>query len=225
MMGFDFALVDMRVLQRMIHQHRFEPYMVLSEVELTCVERFSFPKKKLQWISGRVAVKTALFKHKVTRGRIMDPCCINLLNGIDRAPYIQQFPKLSISITHSYPYCIGLVSTTRVGIDLERLFTPRQAMLDQYYHPHELQELQNKMDLTEFCRQATTYWTRKEAFSKLLGLGLKMDFKTIDTVNDILYLDSNPVQSVRLRSFARPDFCLTVAVEEERVPSVESNVK
>src|SRR5690554_4886907 len=74
-MELDFTVVDMRLMRRWVHQRRLKLDRILSEVEISCLEHFSFPKKRLQWISGRLAVKCALFKYKAARGRVMDPCC------------------------------------------------------------------------------------------------------------------------------------------------------
>ena len=209
----DYALVDMRSIRRRFHQKDPDLYGVLSPLELEFLESCSMPKKKIQWISGRTAVKKALSKYLEAQSVLPDLCCIDLLNGDNSAPYMAQLPNIRVSITHSWPYCIGVLSDIRIGIDLEKKIMPRNSLLEHYFNPHEIQELSALDDMGRYSIQATIYWTRKEAVSKLLGLGMKMSFRDLDTVSDSLVLNCYNNKAVQLSSFSIGDYALSLAIE------------
>ncbi len=212
---FDYAIVDMRKMLRLLPHDRPELASILSPPELERLEQFAMPKKKLQWLSGRYAVKSALFKYKIARGRFLNLNCIDLLNRENSAPYLVQFPNLQTSITHSYPYCIGVVSERPIGIDLEKVIVLSDSLIRQFFHPNEIQNL-GETNADDYHPRAITYWTRKEAVSKLLKLGLKMDFKQTDTANDFLIYNEKRASWIKLKSYQINDYCFSLAIGGER---------
>lgn len=210
--GFDFWIVDMRRTMRMLQTPSSVMENVLSPKERIRLGAFSMPKKKVQWISGRYAVKKALIKHMSVCDDQIDLCSIDVLSGENSAPYIPQFADVHVTITHSFPYCIGVVSKRRIGIDLERVVDLRPTLLAIYFHSHEIQELEQSNTVKD-VHHAMVYWTRKEAVSKLLGLGMKADFKRLDTVEDRVDLGGYDFGEAYLRSAIIDEFSCSVAYE------------
>jgi 4'-phosphopantetheinyl transferase len=217
--AFAYAVVDMREMMPYIHGDGDGsiPGSVLSFVEKERFDKYTLPKKKLQWLAGRFAVKTALMKYQGRCGGDLAMTAVDVLNDENSAPYMVQFPDIRVSITHSFPYCIGLVANHRIGIDLEKMMTPRKAMFDLFFHSNEIQSLPEDTDTDEYKAQVMIYWTRKEALSKLLGLGMKMGFKRMDTTGDRLVLPDYGGLRVRMKSSICRDFCCSIAVEEQAV--------
>jgi phosphopantetheinyl transferase (holo-ACP synthase) len=213
--SFYYSIIDMRKMLRFLNHTKVELGSILSPLELEYLGKFPMPKKRIQWVSGRYAVKIALYKYKTARERFLDLSCIDVLNGIYSAPYLVQFPNIRISITHSYPYCIGVVSDFKIGIDLEKVMTLRSSLIKHYFNPNEIRNLSAQKGTEGYFTQAITYWTRKEAVSKMLGLGMKVDFKQIDTVNDSLVLNEYYTSNITLKSYLVSDYCFSLAIEGE----------
>jgi len=217
--GFDYTLVNMGGFFRLLNHDRTELVKILSPQELERFEKFSLPKKKLQWLAGRYTIKKALQKRKWFSQKVPDFNRIDVLSCESSAPYLPQFPNLRISITHSFPYCIGVVSQHAIGVDLEKIMELSGSLINQYFHPNEIKSLTEKAETEDYRTQTIIYWTRKEAVSKLLKLGLKMDFQQIDTADDsVLCKDYSPSR-IRLISSRMIDYCLSLAVEEEQLIS------
>jgi phosphopantetheinyl transferase len=214
-LAFEYTVVDMRQMMRHIQGDRSVLSSLLSPKELERFDGYALPKKKLQWLAGRFAVKTALTKHQAVDEQKITMSAIDILHNDNRAPYIVQYPEIQLSITHSFPYCIGVVSGRRIGIDLEKMIAPHEAMFDLFFHPREVQNLPDPTETEAYQYKAMMYWTRKEALSKLLGLGMKADFKKLDTVDDELVLKENGDLAVRLDSYLCSDFVCSIAVEEK----------
>ncbi len=209
---FDFCAVDMGKIEDGIEAGEISLPSILSEAEIEYLEKLKLLKNKIQWISGRCSVKSALFRYKFKNQVLMDLTCIDVLKGADSAPYFLQYPDLNISITHSYQYCIGMVCPGKIGVDIEKIFQPREALISRYFSHGEKEILARIKDPLEHSTQATVYWTRKEAVSKLLRLGMKMNFREVDTSEDEVYLPEVN-NTVKLVSCVCGDFCLSIAVE------------
>ena len=181
----------------------------LSEKELEHLSTLKIEKNKIQWIAGRYAVKSALSKHKLAKGVLMDVACIDILKAEDSSPYIVQYPELCVSITHSFPYCIGLVSNNKIGIDLEKIIEPKESLIRHFYTFEEREFLENFKGKDEYCNHAMILWTRKEAVSKLLKLGMQLDFKKLCTLKDIIETES---YLINLKSFICNEFALSLAI-------------
>lgn len=205
--GFEFYVTDMRK----IREKYLKLLSTLSEKEIEHFDALKIEKNRIQWISGRYAVKSALFKYKLERAVLMDFSCIDVLKGEDSAPYISQYPDMCVSITHSFPYCIGLVANKNIGIDIEKISELKESLISHFYSTQEKVILEDKKGTNEYWQQAIILWTRKEAVSKLLKLGMQMDFKRLDTSIDTI-VKGNCL--IRLKSFICGEFALSIASEE-----------
>lgn len=206
------CIVDMREIGRLYRAKDESLFSILSDAELEFLKELKSPKNRLQWIAGRYAVKSAFFKYKLERQSLLDLRCVDILRGADSAPYLLQYPHVNISITHSFPYCIGVVCEKKVGIDIEKIFQPEDSLIRYFYSNKEQELLMDFKDHNEYSIKSVVYWTRKEAVSKLLGLGMKMNFKELDTTSDELYLNSLYSGPIKLSSFICNDFCVSLAV-------------
>lgn len=118
-------------------------------------ESFTNPKKRLEWLAGRVATKAAMKS-------------LNLnFQGITKDEFGKPFPKMSefhLSLSHSFPYAAVLLDRHfPVGIDLEQ---PKEKLLKiapRVHHADELHDLGT--DVVKHC----IYWCAKESMVKLYG--------------------------------------------------------
>ena len=204
---FEFYVSDMRK----VREKELNLLSSLSEKEIEHLSSLKIDKNRLQWICGRYAVKSALFKYKLERSILMDLSCIDVLKGQDSAPYILQYRDLCVSITHSFPYCIGIVSKRKIGIDLEEVNKPKDSLIRFFYSIDEKEILESFKGTKEYENQAMIFWTRKEAVSKLLKLGMQMDFKKLDTSKEAIVFDNC---HICLKSFICGEFSISIAVEE-----------
>lgn len=102
-------------------------------------------------------------------------------------PYVEDYPEICFSLSHSGRYAVCLISDQNVGADVE--YKNRKLLLSENdskllsvikgsFSEEELADYQNtpKELQTEFFLRM---WTRKEAVSKAVGKGLAMDFSKI----------------------------------------------
>ena len=142
--------------------------LVLSERENAFYQTLKLPKRRTEWLGGRLALKKLLVSHF---GGKQTDFSILAAGGVGK-PSIWQGTKpvtIPFSLTHSNGYAIAVVDSTAlcVGIDLERIAPRIQAWKNDFFHPSEL--------LAQDDAFLTALWTQKEALVKLLGSGLTIN--------------------------------------------------
>ncbi len=149
---------------------------ILSERERAFFETLRFPKRRTEWLGGRLALKQLT----------ADACHAADLNQIEVLPQESGKPvllvggepaPLAFSITHSCGYAVAAVSAQAdfLGIDLEKIEHRSDAWANGFFHPSELTEGTDSF--------LTALWTQKEALVKLLGTGLSLNSYDVRCVN------------------------------------------
>jgi 4'-phosphopantetheinyl transferase len=133
--------------------------------------RVRLPKRRHEWLAGRLAVKHCAAGHQAgqtgqripTRQVLVGP----VASGIRKGRLLVSAPA-DVSLSHSGDFAIAACGDGPVGIDLERereLAPPLAAMLLD-------EEVGAEMPLA-------LRWTCKEAVLKCLGVGLRVDSREV----------------------------------------------
>ena len=205
---FEFEVVDMDEMVKGFESGDNSIKTLMSELEQTHYNSIKLEKNRIQWIAGRYAVKSALLKYKLKGSSIIDLKNIDVLKGQDSAPYILQYPEINCTISHSAAICIGMVSDRIIGVDIEKIYTPEDSLIRYFYTNEEKEVLLNCKDTNEYSNQSMIFWTRKEAVSKFLKLGMKMNFKELDTTRDRISVGNSYINVISLTD---NNFCLSLA--------------
>ncbi|MBO7191043.1 MAG: 4'-phosphopantetheinyl transferase superfamily protein [Elusimicrobiaceae bacterium] len=149
---------------------------ILSPREEAYYQTLRFPKRRTEWLGGRVALKRVVARERC----ISDWTQIEILPHENGKPqlFVQQKPlTLAHSITHSHGFAVAAVGSegTLLGIDLEKIDHRIDAWKRDFFHPDELTE--------ESDAFLTALWTQKEALVKLLGTGLSLRSKEVCCIN------------------------------------------
>lgn len=110
-----------------------------------------------------------------------------------------QEKQIFFSISHSGDYVTCVLSDRKVGIDIENIFrsvfsagkeAQRNRIAEKCLTFGERIYFENSEE-EEKSELLLKYWTKKESYSKALGIGLGMDFATIDTekMDDLYWSD------------------------------------
>jgi phosphopantetheinyl transferase len=149
----------------------------LHEKEIEQLAGYHYPKRRQEWLAGRICAKQALhvFLHHSPRPPLIpDHHRCRVSSTESGQPYFEQsaeiaLPLPQLSITHSKSFAAALVSTRQCGIDIqypsenlvrvkERFCTEKEEQLTQEYLPH----------LPQLSR-LSLLWTGKEAIKKMLS--------------------------------------------------------
>lgn len=101
------------------------------------------------------------------------------------APYLTEFPEISISLSHSGIYTAATITRdtdTTVGIDIEKIGNmPDQGFMKTAFTADEIRHMPPD------ARSVFRHWTLKEAFLKYLGLGFNESLHHVAVINDQIY--------------------------------------
>lgn len=167
---------------------------VFSDEEIEQMNGFKALKKQIEWMSGRVAVK-ALVRDKAAPD--LSPDRITLAYRDKGAPYVEAFPGLPMSLSHSGNYTAAALSRDKgiaLGIDIEKIGNvPDDGFMKTAFTRAEIRAM--PMTGAEIFR----HWTLKEAFLKYLGLGFNESLHAVEIIGDRVYHHGSP-QDIRIHT-------------------------
>lgn len=195
-----------------IKESGFSEYkQYLRGVEIEFFNSLKNEKRRVEWIAGRIAAKKAYSKF-CEKMNICKSDNVSVMNNKDRAPYFKEFPNLHLSITHCHEYAVSAVSYNSVGIDLEHIDSGSPHLIKYFFTDKESKSITKESTSDEEIKASIAkYWTRKEAVSKFLKLGMKLNFRSIDTTSDYLSIDKNSNEFIKLISYKLNDYYLSIA--------------
>lgn len=126
------------------------------------------------WLSGRLALKTAAIHHSLPQENLADIVIDNLPNG---EPYIIGRRNLFCSIAHSHSWGVGAVSSQRIGVDIERIRPHAEDLLKYLADDREIDLFKDIFN--DPSDLITAIWTIKEAILKGLGIGFGLSPKQL----------------------------------------------
>jgi 4'-phosphopantetheinyl transferase len=166
----------------------------LSDDEMVQVNRFKALKKQVEWVCGRFALKTLA-------GDVLDSDLplekIRVAYREKGAPYLVQFPQVSISLSHSSNYTAAAISLDAgigLGIDVEKIGSiPDAGFMKIAFTRDEI----SHMPANAWAIFAN--WTLKEAFLKYLGLGFNESLHKVAVINrDVFYRGEKQAVTTRV---------------------------
>jgi len=107
-------------------------------------------------------------------------------------PYFKEYPNIHFNISHCKTGIACVINDIPVGIDIEQIHFDK-VVAENVLSKNELLIVQN----SEFPEQEfIKYWTMKESYLKLIGVGINDDMKNIldkcaDEVEFKTYVDKN----------------------------------
>jgi len=160
----------------------------LSGAEIRQLNCFKALKKQVEWIGGRLALKTVVSK---TLPEVGDARQIQVVYEPRGAPCLVENLENSISISHAGDYALAGVCSdthTRIGLDIERIGVQRlDHVMRVAFTDREINAVDGSPE--EACR----IWTRKEAYLKFVKTGFRENLKRVDVSGDTIIHGGVPV--------------------------------
>jgi phosphopantetheinyl transferase len=169
--------VELAVLQAEVASDRLDPAGFLTPAEQATFSGFSFPKRRLDWLGGRLAAKAAALAwagQPVTAAGLAE---WQVTSAPDGRPGLQRVgtpaaPAPELSISHSHGIAAALVMTERpCGLDLQKVTDTVLRVRERFCSASEAALLRAGGVETE-AREAvrlTLLWAAKEALRKERG--------------------------------------------------------
>ncbi len=134
------------------------------------IVRIKSEDNRLRTLSAGMLIKDICDKMEIA-----DPKVLRDEHG---KPYIEGHPEVFFNISHSGPFVVMAYGDKPVGIDIQETRNVTESFARRILNESEY-DMYDMSDPKAICR----VWTVKEAYSKLLGIGLSYDFRdcVVDT--------------------------------------------
>lgn len=146
-----------------------------------------FPKRRRDWLLGRLAAKRVVQSFLAGRGTEVPLAAIAIEREPSGAPLVRingaPVPELGpgqLSLSHSHGVAVAALSPTpgtRIGVDLERIEPRAAGFVADFLSDDECRQVARAGDSRD--RVVTTLWSAKEAALKALGTGLDVDTRRV----------------------------------------------
>ncbi len=152
----------------------------LHEEEMKRAVKLKIPEKQNQFVVTRFVLKTI-----ISRILYKEPKQIRIVHTEQGKPYIKeqyQGEDIHFNLSHSETQAIiALTLAQEIGVDIEKIETNKDytGLSQRFFSAQEQAEL-NAISEADLARCFYTCWTRKEAFVKAMGDGLRYGLNNFD---------------------------------------------
>jgi 4'-phosphopantetheinyl transferase EntD len=156
---------------------RFAP-PALDEKVWSILEAFKLPKRRSQWLTGRLCAKQAITGYcRKYHPQTPEPAenTLFIRNTPNGRPELEaqhlplELQNLDISISHSGDYAAALVADVFCGIDIQKRSETLNRVRDRFCRSEEGNILQDQLPAFDQLWQLTLLWAAKEAVKKTLS--------------------------------------------------------
>ena len=89
-------------------------------------------------------------------------------------PYLADHPGLFFNLSHAGNVVLCAVSDSEVGCDVEKIVPGREALAKRFFTAREAADIASQPTEEEKTLRFFRYWTLKESFMKVTGLGMSL---------------------------------------------------
>jgi len=149
---------------------------------MDCYLKTAIAKKQKSFVAGRIAGKLACLK-VIKNLNLIDLEIVNDSEGAFKGRpqlFYKQNVLGHVSISHSKELASATFDTKEnIGIDLEYVCKRDIAFYKFNFTPQE-KDIVGKFNGLDFDKVVTLFWTAKEAMSKVMGIGLRVDARNFE---------------------------------------------
>lgn len=162
--------------------------------EFERINSFKTLKKQVEWMCGRLAVKTLVAASASSPVALADIIICYHSKG---APYLKDGRDRHISISHSHDYAVAGLSCRPdidIGLDLEKIEAKNlKFLLNVAFTEREKRHLALDDYSTIY-----THWTIKEAYLKYLKQGFHENLQKVEIIDGRLHYDRKLVTGLEI---------------------------
>ena len=97
-------------------------------------------------------------------------------------PYLTSYRNIHFNVSHTINAMICAISEEKIGIDIERIKLFNIGVTQKYFTKQEQYYIFKEKEKQD--ERFVEIWTRKEAYVKWTGKGMKVSFQSFDTLKD-----------------------------------------
>ena len=161
--------------------------------EIDRVSQYKVFKKQAEWMAGKVAVKGLA----ALSGLCPEPL-LRIGAHKSGAPYLPDYPEISITISHSGDYAVAGMDTggNNLAVDIEAVEAGRmQSIMRVAFSEREIERYKNSSDEALYLN-----WTAKEAYLKYIKKGFAEGLKKVEILDGRVLHHGRVVEHITIDS-------------------------
>ncbi|MDH3329741.1 MAG: 4'-phosphopantetheinyl transferase superfamily protein [Desulfobulbaceae bacterium] len=169
------SLVDLDQLGKKMQNevHRKNIISLLAPDEKKFFSTFSYPKRQIEWLGGRIAGKFAallLLEEEISTDRFASITIMPREDGSPGLKSVLHSDRLpSVSISHSGRFAAGMAANNKVcGVDIQKITDKTQKVVTRFAESDEIRLLAETMPDLNKTQHLSLLWSAKEAIKKAL---------------------------------------------------------
>lgn len=165
-------MIDLNLLAAILKEGKLELEPLLTQEEQARLAGFTYPKRHLEWLGGRLAAKAALAK---LSAEPFNPLAWQVVNAPDGRPRFLRSDgatagqSIELSISHSDGLATAVVDHHPLGLDIQKITPAVMRVREKFCTPLEETRLLALNTFSEPVAALTLLWAAKEALRKALG--------------------------------------------------------
>ena len=152
---------------------------MLPDSRLEKLSRIKPDTARIQCVAAGILLEIGLRDYSICGKNV------TFLKNSDGKPYILEYPNLHYNLSHSGEYVALVMADCAVGIDIEKVRYGQERLVKRFFSKEEAECLLESFSDLAF----TKTWTRKEAFIKAKGIGMRMPLAGFSTITDVVKLN------------------------------------
>lgn len=201
---------------------RLRALEVLPPCRLQKLSRMKTEESQKQCIAAGLLLEYGLQEYGICGKEV------TFLENSDGKPYILEKPELFYNLSHSGEYVALGMSSFPIGIDIEKLRYGQEKLAKRFFSEEEAGIFKECFSDSVF----TKIWTRKEAFIKARGVGMRMPLNAFSTITDVIQINEKMPVEMRLENTAlyvksyqiNDEYWLSVCQESIEVDGVPKEI-
>ncbi len=192
---------------------------ILHQKEIITLNGYRLPKRRAEFLSGRIAAKMALKRFLASGGQdLLAPLnTVEITNEPNGRPIVcldarKDWPGPEISITHGGEYAAALAAQSPCGIDIQQQRDNLLRVREKYCSCEELQVLGKLLPEMASLSRLVLLWAAKEAAKKALSYRQMLGFLELELMPPAQRLDRchSLTLAVRVKNNAQMPDAVTV---------------
>lgn len=133
------------------------------------IKKYKFSSDAYRCLAGALIIRYALCEKLGCRNKDLN---------FDTTKYGKPFlrvhdnKKVHFNLSHSGEYIVCVIDDTECGIDVESTINYNCEIVENFFHPQEILQLEKIINIEDKKKYFSFLWTMKEAYVKALGVGL-----------------------------------------------------
>lgn len=127
-------------------------------------------------------------------------------------PFLLNYKNCFFNLSHSGKYVLCIVDEDECGIDIEQIGLLDINIAKNFFHKNEYSRIKNFNNISDSTNYFYFVWTMKEAYLKMLGVGLSKQLSSFSVEKDLY---GKIIISDKEMDITRPIFSNSRVIEDE----------